>query len=428
MRIAIIGAGISGLAAAQALAGRGHEVVVFEREGELGGLVSTCDLDGTRVERYYHFLCGGDDGYFALCRDLGIADRLRFRRAPTGFFHEGREYGFSTPLDLLRFTPIPMTQRLRFGVFALEARMRTEWRQLDEIAARPWLIDRIGQRAYEVIWQPLLALKFGVLQDTISAAWVWHRLHRVARSKGRMGYLKGGTGFLLDTLARYLGERGVELHTGTSAVRVCATAGTVRGIELDGGCVFDCDHIISTLPLPVLAGLLPPDRDEFAGALRRIHYVGVVCAVFKLARNVTRDFWLNINDSAIQSNGIIEYTNLNPMEEKDGHIVYVPYYVPTDHPLYLASDEDVMRRSWDALPRIAPGLNKCDIIAYRVFRSPYAQAVCPTHFLPLIPDSEEPLRGLHLIDSVFLYPEDRTQSGLILKARACAARILKSTP
>lgn len=428
MRIGIIGAGISGLSAAQALAGRGHDIAVFERDAELGGLVSTCDLDGTRVERYYHFLCGGDDGYFDLCRDLGIADRIRFRRAPTGFFYEGREYGFSTPLDLLRFTPIPLAQRLRFGAFALEARMRTEWRQLDELAARPWLIDRIGERAYEVIWRPLLALKFGGLQDTISAAWVWHRLHRVARSKGRMGYLEGGTGFLLDTLARHLGERDVALHTNTPVARILDAGGQVRGLELADGSVFECNRVVSTAPLPVLAGLLTRGWDEYAGALRRIHYVGVVCVVFKLARNVTRNFWLNINDRAIQSNGIIEYTNLNPMEKKDGHIVYVPYYVPTDHPLYLATDDEVVRRSWAALPRIAPGLSERDVIARRVFRSAHAQAVCPTHFLPTIPDGEAPLRGLHLLDSVFLYPEDRTQSGLILKAHACAARILGGAP
>lgn len=424
MRIGIIGAGISGLSAAQALAGHGHEVAVFEREADVGGLVSTCVIDGTRVERYYHFLCGGDDGYFALCRDLGIADRIRFRRSMTGFFHEGREYGFTTPLDLLRFTPIPFAQRLRFGAFALEARMRTEWRQLDELAARPWLVDRIGARAYDVIWHPLLALKFGTLQDTISAAWVWHRLHRVARSKGRMGYLCGGTGFLLDTLKQHLEERGVTIRTNAGVARIRDRDGAVTGMEFEDGTDFACDRVISTVPLSVLAGLLPPGWNAYAGMLRRIRYVGVVCVLFKLARHVTRNFWLNINDHSIQSNGIIEYTNLNPMERNDGHVVYVPYYVPVEHPLYRASDDEVIERSWDALPKVAPGLATSDIIAQRVFRSPHAQAVCPTHFLPLIPETESPLHGLHLLDSVFLYPEDRTQSGLILKARACAARIL----
>lgn len=305
--------------------------------------------------------------------------------------------------------------------------MRTEWRQLDEITARPWLMDRIGQRAYDVIWHPLLALKFGVLSDTISAAWVWHRLHRVARSKGRMGYLHGGTAILLDTLTQSLTQQGVALWTGRPVTRLHASNGHVHSLELADGDVYECDHVISTVPVSVLSYLLPDGWDEYASELQRIQYVGVVCVIFKLASNVTHNFWLNINDSTISSNGIIEYTNLNPMERKDGHIVYVPYYMPTDHPLYLASDDEVVQRSWEALPQIAPGLNQRDVIAHRVFRSPYAQAVCATNFLRLIPSCEAPIRGLHLLDSVFLYPEDRTQSGLILKARECAARILKQT-
>jgi hypothetical protein len=51
-----------------------------------------------------------------------------------------------------------------------------------------------------------------------------------------------------------------------------------------------------------------------------------------------------------------------------------------------------------------------------VFRAPYAQAICPTHFLRLLPSQRAPIEGLHLLDSAFLYPEDRSQSGLILKA------------
>jgi len=420
MRVAIIGAGISGLSAALALTRKGHEVTVFEREPEVGGLVATCDLAGTRIERYYHFLCRGDDGYAALCRDLGIADRIRFRRARTGFFYEGKEYGFSSPWDLLRFAPIPFLQRMRFGVFALEARMRTEWRQLDELVARPWLIDRMGLRAYEVIWHPLLALKFGNAYDTISAAWVWHRLHRVARSKGRMGYLEGGTGFLLDTLVGRIREQGGVIRTGRTVKRICTQKGAVRAVAFSDGEAVECDRVISTVPLSVLADLLPEGHHEYAGQLRQIHYIGVVCVVAKLARPVTRNFWLNVHDSRIPCNGIIEYTNLNPLGRTDGHIVYVPYYIATDSELYQKTDEAVFEQSWAALKRITPALRDEDVLAQRVFRSPYAQAVCPTGFLKILPDHRAPIAGLHVLDSVFLYPEDRTQSGLILRARACA--------
>lgn len=423
MRVGIIGAGISGLTAALELAERGHEVHVFQREGTTGGLIATFDFGGFRLEHFYHFLCAGDTGYFGLAERLGLADRIRFRPARTGFHYQGTRYGFSTPLDLLRFAPIPFAQRLRFGVFALEARWRTEWRQLDLITAKPWLIDRLGYRAYDVVWDPLLALKFGEYHDKISAAWVWHRIHRVAKSRGRMGYLEGGTQLLLDTLLERLAELGVTLHPGEPVTQIQTEGERVIGLSTEKTPDFTCDQVISTVPLEVLAGLLPEAHAAYADKLRRVKYIGVVCIAFKLKRPVSPYFWLNVHDSRVPFNGIIEYTNLNPLPEAEAHIAYVPYYVPTDHPLYRMDDDTLIQESWEALRLISDDLTDDDLIDTHLARAPYAQAICPTGFLNLLPDPVSPLRGLSLLDSVFLYPEDRTQSGHIDKAIACVERI-----
>lgn len=423
MRIGIIGAGISGLSAALALRKRGHDISIFQRESTLGGLIETFNFDGLRLEHFYHFLCQTDTGYFTLCRELGLGHLIRFHRTRTGFYHDGKLYPFTTPLDLLRFSPIPFAQRIRFGLFALEARLRKEWTQLDELTARPWLIDRLGRRAYDVIWDPLLTLKFGHYHDTISAAWVWHRLHRVAQSKGRMGYLEGGTALLLDMLIKRLENDGVAIHTNCPVTRINEENGHVTGLSFDHRPSFQCDRVISTVPLSVLADLLPPGWDDYAAQLRKINYIGVVCLVLKLKRPVSQNFWLNVNDPCVPFNGIIEYTNLNPLQRKRGHIVYVPYYVPNDHPYYTMDDSALFDHSWEALKHINPALEDSDVLAHKITRAPYAQAICTTNFLKLMPGHRAPLNGLHLLDSTFLYPEDRTQSGHILKANACAEDI-----
>lgn len=312
MRIGIIGAGISGLSAALALSKRGHDVELFQREKDVGGLIATFDFDGVPVEHFYHFLCAGDTGYINLCRELGIDGDIRFVKTGTGFQYQGKRYGFTTPLDILRFSPIPFSQRIRFGLFALEARMRQEWVQLDELVAKPWLINRLGRRAYDVIWHPLLSLKFGDFHDKISAAWVWHRIHRVAKSKGRMGYLEGGTAHLLDTLVREIKKRGVAIHCERPVRRILGHGGQASGLAFDNAEDFHGDRIISTVPLTVLADLLPEGCHNYAAELKKVDYIGVVCLVFKLDRPVSPYFWLNVHDDRIPFNGIIEYTNLNP--------------------------------------------------------------------------------------------------------------------
>jgi protoporphyrinogen oxidase len=422
MTIGIIGAGISGMSAALRLASHGHAVEIFMRESEVGGLLATFDLAGTRTEYFYHFLCSGDVGYFELCRELGLESRVRFTKPRNGFYYQGRCFPFTSAVDLLRFSPITLGQRIRFGLFALEAQRRSEWAQLDELTAKPWLIDRLGRRAYEVIWEPLLTLKFGDFYDKISAAWVWHRIHRVIRSKGRMGYLEGGTGLLLDALARALDAAGVVIRPRAPVERILAYEGRVRGLRLLDGSEHACARVISTVPLPILADLLPPGWEEYAERLRAIQYIGVACLSFKLKRSATPYFWLNVHDDRVPFNGIIEYTNLNPMAGE--HIVYVPYYVPTTHPLYATADEALVDRTWRAIRLIAPELKDTDLIASHVARAAFAQAICPAHFLQQVPTQRTPLPGLSLLDSVLLYPADRTQSGSILNAYECARDIV----
>jgi len=421
MRIGVIGAGISGLTVALRLARRGHEVAIFQREHEIGGLLGSFDLAGTRIERFYHFLCAGDRGYFELCRELGLAERIRFVPAATGFHHDGRTYSFSTALDLLRFSPLSWTARLRFGLLALESMARRDWTPLDRIAAKPWLVRRLGQRAYDVVWDPLLALKFGEDAERVSAAWIWHRIHRVGRSRGRLGYLEGGTSLLLDRLTAELERAGVAIYAGRPVARLLADGGRVWGLELADGAAHPCDRVVSTLPLAALAELLPPESGELAATYRAVRYLGVACVSLKLRKRATRYFWLNVHDAAVPFNGIIEFTNLNPLAGE--HVVYVPYYVPTTSTIYRAEPESLVERTWRGVRRVSGELAESDLLAAHVARAPYAQAVCPVGFGRARPARRAPLAGLHLLDSVFLYPEDRTQSGNILRAIECAEEI-----
>lgn len=415
-RIGIIGAGISGLSAALALARQGHQVEIFQREDKAGGLIATFDFDGLQIEHFYHFLCGGDMGYFALAKELGLDNRLRFVKARTGFYYDGHLYSFSSPLDLLRFKAIPFSQRIRFGLFALEAQLRKEWSQLDELPAKPWLIDRLGLTTYKVVWDPLLSLKFGDFYDKISAAWVWHRIHRVAKSKGKLGYLEGGTAVLLDAIHRELQRLGVVVHTGRAVTKLDVAGDRIAGFHTVDGEAHAFDQVISTIPLSVLSRLLPEGHETYAASLAKVQYIGVVCLSFKLKKRVSPYFWLNVNDPRVPFNGIIEFTNLNPIGPDAGHVVYVPYYIATDHPFYTMDDATIFEQSWTALKLLSPGLRDEDLLAHHIARAPFAQAICPVGFLGMLPRQKSPIKGLYLLDSTFLYPEDRTQSGHIIKS------------
>ena len=417
-RVAVIGGGIAGLAVAYYLGRAGVPVDLFEAEAETGGLAGSFDFEGLRVERYFHFICLPDRELKDLARELQIADRLVWRRTRTNFFYQGRFHGFTSPLDLLRFSPIPLWSRVNLGLETLKWSRLQDWEKLDEVPARDWLIERLGREAYEVIWSPLLTFKFGEFHDRVSAAWIWHRVHRVAKSRKSplhpqvMGYFEGGTETLLRALREAIAARSGRIFTGTPARAVLSRDGRARGVRA-GEEEREYQAVVMAAPLPQAAALLPAELAEYRRALEAVQFLGVVCLVLWLDQGVSRSFWCNIHDSRLPLNGLIEMSALNPATGRGGSLIYVPYYLPVQAPRFGFSDQEIVEEALQTLAVLKPGLSRRSVKAARVFRSRYAQAVCTVGFRRVQPPHVAPLPGLYLIDSTQLYPSDRTLSGTI---------------
>ena len=103
MRVGIIGGGIGGLGAGYELAKTGHQVTIYERAPFLGGLASTFEIGGGRLERFYHHLFKSDTTIIDLLKELNLDENLIWEQSKTGWFHDGKIYPFSGPLDLLKF-------------------------------------------------------------------------------------------------------------------------------------------------------------------------------------------------------------------------------------------------------------------------------------------------------------------------------------
>jgi protoporphyrinogen oxidase len=426
--VAIVGGGFAGLAAAHDLGKRGFQVTLLEGDSELGGLASSFKIGGAAIERFYHFICRTDAPLLDLVEELGIGASLHWRQVRTSYFHNGTLYPFGTPLDLVRFNPVPFVQRLRFGLNILQSRYLRDWQRLDGVAAPEWLSAHIGAQAYQVIWDPLLRVKFAAAAARISAAWIWHRVWRVASSRRRLwerdqfGYLTQGSATLVHAFAQAIEAfPGVRLITHARVSQIDLADGSVRGVRLENGGYVACRHVISTVPLPVLLDLAPDLPGEYQRQLEQIKYIGVVCLLLRLRRPLTNCFWVNINDPAIAFNGFIEYTNLNPRADLAGsHIVYVPLYIAPSHARFRQSDQSLFDEYVAALQRVNPEFNADWIEEYFVFRERFAQAICHVDFARLVPPHVTPIPNLYITDSIQFYPEDRTISAAIRLGRQVA--------
>lgn len=433
-RIGIIGGGPAGLAAAHELSSAGHRVSLFEAAPELGGLARSFLLGDARVERYYHFLCADDTGYFRLLEEIGAAERLRWRPTRMGFFHRGRLHPWASIGDLLAFDGMSLPARLRYGAGLFYCSRLTSWRRLDSIAAEPWLRRLLGDEAFDITWAPLLDLKFDDHASRISAAWVWHRVRRVARSRRtplsreRFGFLAGGTEVLVEALERELRGRGVDLRPATPIERIMIEHGRVVGLRTAGGEFQEYDLVVAAVPLPHFVRMAPDLPEDYRRRLAEIDFLAVRCVTLLLSEPLTRYFWLNVHDERIPWNGCIELTNLNPdAAPHGGHVLYVPYYLRREHPRYALPAGDLYAATLAGLRLINPRFDESWVRAWAVSTDPYAQVVCPVGFGDRVPCHRTPVSGLFLIESSQLYPSDRTIAGTIDLAHAASALIAEES-
>jgi protoporphyrinogen oxidase len=141
--------------------------------------------------------------------------------------------------------------------------------------------------------------------------------------------------------------------------------------------------------------------------------------IAKLKRRVTDKFWLNVNDPDMDIPGLIEYTNLRPLEH---HIVYAPFYMPASQSKYQDSDSVFLDKVRRYLRKIQPALKDSDILDMRASRYRQAQPVCTPGFKDRLPDPQLPIQGLFVADTSFYYPEDRGISESVGLARTLARR------
>jgi protoporphyrinogen oxidase len=414
-RVVVIGGGPAGLKAAHSAIKGGASVTLLESAPVLGGLASSFDVQGTRIERYYHFICKGDDDLQDTLAELGLSGRLHWRDSRMAYFVEGSLYPFLTPIELLRFAPLAPIDRLRAGL-ALKRAQRMSEEELASRRAIEWLKELFGERAYRVIWEPLMRFKFAEHAPEVSAAWIWARMVRLSRSRTspwreELGYLEGGSQVVLEALARDFERRGGRVVCNAGVDAILFDGGRATGVRA-GGETVPADAVISTVTTSRFLKLAPGLEGPYIEGLRRIPTIGIFCLLLRLTERVTPFFWVNANDRRVPFAGMIEYTNLNPLPELGGdHILYVPQYLSADDPRYTQSDEEVLRAYTDALALINPAFDRRWIKFSAVFRDRFAQPICLTDYKTATPTIQTPVANLFLTDSCQLHPHDRTISG-----------------
>lgn len=430
--IGIIGGGIMGVTLAYRLSQKGFDITIYERSDSLGGLAKHFDYNGIHIDRFYHTILSSDMSMQGLIKEVGVEDRLHFTETKQAFYDNGKLYPFNTPIELMTYPPLRFFQRFRLGLQILYSLFESDWREMDKIPVQDWLIKVSGKAVYEKVWKPLLRAKFDTMTGSIPATYIWSRLRRMMKtregvtSKEMMCYMDTGYYTVIEAMAKIAIQHGTKVDLNTSVDKILIEDGRVEGIIKKDGRRVTHDIIISTLPSPVLASLLPDGFEEFYNLLAQQQYLGVLCPLLILKEKLTPYYVLNITDDSIPFTGVVETTNLiDPKYLKGLHLVYLPKYIEPNSPLATLPDDEIETQWMANFKKMFPDFDESQIQEFIVQRARYVEPIRPINTSEQIPDIQTPIKNLYMGNTVMIYPDLGNGEAVTRFADKMVAQILQ---
>lgn len=411
MKIAIIGAGATGLTAGYELCKGGHEVTVLEAADKLAGLTCVRSVGETDLEYIYHHIFTSDTYLTDLAEELGL--KMIWAEPSNGFYTDGKLYPFTSPMDLLRFKPLPFWARVSMGLMVLKSRYVKDFEALENMTAGEWITKMAGAAVYEKVWKPLIYSKFDIDAENVAAVWIWNKfkLRGGTRGKGNakemLGYMERSFGELYKALAANLDVR---LNCAVREIKRADDGVLVNGEKFD--------RVLFTGAPALLAEICREIDGEYLEKIRQLRYKANICVTLQLKRPLSKFYWTTVADERLPFVAAIEHTNIMDKELYGGeNIVYLTRYLDSGDELYGASDDEIVSKFCEGLAGMYEGFTAEDVTDAVVYRSLYSQPVVGLRYSEIIPEFATPVEGIYLSSMAQVYPEDRGQNYAIRAGR-----------
>jgi len=432
MRVAVIGAGIGGMAAAYDLCRQGHKVTVFEGSDHVGGLASGFKDEGWdwSVEKFYHHWFTSDEHMMGLIKELGLSDQVVIPKPVTVMYYKGKFYPFDSIPAAVMYPGLGWgINKIRFGLVALFLRFTKNWHALEKFTIDEWMRKWAGNKVYEEMWEPMVIGKFGeAYARQVTMAWLWARLH--ARTT-RLATFRGGFQAFCDLFAARLREMGIEIALSTQVNRISSRENGMLEISTDGE-NRKFDQVLVTTSPALLSKLAPQLPEDYLKGLLSLKSLGAVVMTVALKHRLSEKgyYWFNLPKNAgFPFLALVEHTNyLKPEYFGGDHIIYMGDYLPVDHEYFQMDKEELLDRFLPALQRINPDVTRDWVRKTWLFRANYAQPVPLVNHSRNIPAIQTPVNGLFFASMSQVYPWDRGTNFAVEIARRAVRLMLQNRP
>ncbi|MEM2727325.1 MAG: NAD(P)/FAD-dependent oxidoreductase [Archaeoglobaceae archaeon] len=400
MKVAVIGAGLTGLRVANELR-EYAKIKVFEKN-EIGGLLSSF-CNGYCIEKFYHHLFRSDLELLETIKKFGLSSKIVWKTIKVGFAVNYRIYSLSTPFEILKYPYMSLLDKFRLAMFTLKSK-KLNYEDFDDISVISALREKFKDKLVNNFFMPMLKAKFGDNAEKVSYAWL---LARVAIRSNRtlkgeeIGYLRHGFHQLIDKMSEDLeiAREGCKIkHEGKW---------NVNGEDFDA--------VVFTAPIPELGEL----AKEFE--LPEISYQSSVCALLSLKNSISDIYWINVDKAAFGA--IIEHTNFMPFEDYGENLVYLASYSTPEGWLFNQSNSEIQKLFLSDLSKF--GVENGEVNWIRIFKAKYSSPIYEKGFIKKITPYKVH-EGFYIagMTSKPNYPE-RSMNGSLIAGKEVAEQIKK---
>jgi protoporphyrinogen oxidase len=422
MKIAIIGGGLTGLTAAFILSKK-HDVTLFEKEDYLGGMASSylVEWDGGKypITKTYHHVLDGDLTTIEFIRKFGLEKKFHRKKVKQGFIYKNKIFGFSTPLEILKF-PTSFSDKFKLAKFILLDLKQKDLSKLDDINAKRWITKKAGGTNYNMFFKQLIKNKFHDSPENITASWVITRLAKESSSfLKKFGWLEGGVVQIINGFEDCIKKNNGKIIMNAEVTSIRNKDKKLIYIKNGLKKEFKFNILISTIPPEVFLKVMDNAPDDIKEQLQKIRYLSCICATFGLKKSLTGYYWLNVLDEGLPFSVVFNDTTLyEDASPKNKSVVYITTYLMNNEDLWKMSEEEIKAVYVDSIKKIIPGFEE-QIEWWRIFKLKYAEAIYKVGFVnpPMNYD------GIYFAGIYKIYPKIRNMASAMEEGEKIAEKI-----
>ena len=361
--VVVIGAGPAGLTAAYSLTKRGLSPTVLEGDTVVGGISRTTERDGWRFDIGGHRFFTKVDAVERVWHEILSDDDFLTRPRMSRIYYGGKflDYPLRAANALQR---VGLIEAIRCVLSYVWARLRPP---KDQSTFEGWVSARFGYRLYSMFFKSYTEKVWGVPATEIKADWAAQRIKNLSLfsavvnallpKRGQTDitslieefqYPKFGPGMMWERARDLVEAAGGKVFMSTPVTAVHHEGGRAVAVTAEPAGLprrFDCDAVISSMPITqLIASMDPPVPAHVREAADGLHYRDFLTVALVVPEEAGfPDNWIYVHSAAVRLGRIQNFGNWSPYLVKEGRTCLgLEYFVFEGDDLWSMPDDELV--------------------------------------------------------------------------------------